>query len=65
MLQKAKKSCSFHSIFEYINLILPTNKNPGWNTKAEPQVILVVLKFYIINLFIINEFCIFLKGFKN
>lgn len=62
---KGKKSCSLHNIFEYINLILHTNKNRGWNTKAEPQVILIVLKFYIIKLFIINEFCIFLKGFKK
>lgn len=61
---KGKEIFSLHNIFEYINLILPANKNPGWNTKAEPQVISMVLKFYIINLFIINEFCIFLKGFK-
>lgn len=65
MFQKEKKYCSLYSILKYINLLKPTNKNSGWNTKAEPQVILIVLKVYIINLFIINEFCIFLKSLKK
>lgn len=63
MFQKEKeKKLLLVQYFKIYYLLLPTNKNPGWNTKAEPQVILIVLKFYIINLFIINEFCIFLKG---